>query len=62
MAKYAARLPMRDVRNIFQHLRLGKERLGDEGFENVLLPRYGLTAGEFSTFYILNGNKKKAKK
>lgn len=48
-------LRVKEKRELFKCMRIG----GDTVNENTFLPKYGITVGEFSIFYILTENNRK---
>ena len=56
MLRYVGKFTMKDNRVIFQYLR---SMSAENNVEDLFLPQYGLSVGEFCTFYLLNKRKTK---
>lgn len=59
MLQYVGKFTMKDNRVIFQYLR---SMSSENNVEDLFLPQYGLSVGEFCTFYLLNKKKTMMKK
>ena len=56
LLEYIGKLKMKDNRAIFQHI---QTQMTCENIEDLFLPKYGISVGEYCVFYLLNKSKKK---